>query len=278
MADILTQILETKKSEIARGKESYPMMFWEKQITQNNDTPRSFAKNLMHGAQKRGGGVIAEIKKASPSKGLLRRHFDVAALAKACQVGGADTLSVLTDEQWFQGSKDNLRIARQASHLPILRKDFIIDEWQIYESRAWGADCILLIMAALSDKHAHRFESLAHHLGMDVLVESHDEEELQRALRLKTPLIGVNNRNLKTLVTDLRVGTRLLDQIPKNRFAITESGMATKEDFHLMRAHNAKGFLVGESIMVQKNVTSAVEAITHAIGTFDKKITRKHKG
>lgn len=193
--------------------------------------------------------VIAEVKKASPSKGLLREAFDPAQIAVSYERGGAACLSVLTDADFFQGSEEYLRLARAACSLPVLRKDFIIDPYQVYEARAIGADCILLIVAALGDAQMHDLAGLALHLGMDVLVEVHDGHELERALSLNTPLIGINNRDLRTFNTTLQTTLDLLGLIPDNRIVVTESGIHTRDDVALMREHGVHAFLVGEAFM-----------------------------
>ena len=193
--------------------------------------------------------VIAEIKKASPSKGLLRDPFDPAAIAVSYEKNGAACLSVLTDHDFFQGSSDDLKKARAACALPVLRKDFMIEPYQIYQSRALGADCILLIAAALDDARMAELEEIAHGLGMAVLVEVHDGEELERALKLKTPLLGINNRNLRTFETRLETTLGLLDRIPAGRLVVTESGILNAGDVTKMRARQVNGFLVGEAFM-----------------------------
>lgn len=193
--------------------------------------------------------MIAEIKKASPSKGVLREDFDPAAIAQSYAQHGAACLSVLTDKDFFQGSEAYLQQARAACALPVLRKDFIIHPYQVYEARAIGADCILLIVAALDDAVMRELAALAAALGMAVLVEVHDAAELERALALETPLIGVNNRNLRTFETSLQTTLHLLDRIPEDRIVITESGILRREDVALMRAHHVDAFLVGEAFM-----------------------------
>jgi len=223
--------------------------------------PRGFARALMDAAASGRTGLIAEIKRASPSAGLIRADFDAAALAKAYQDGGAVCLSVLTNEKYFQGSAADLQAAREAVDLPVLRKDFILDPWQIYESRAMGADCILLIMAAITDDQARAFEELAMGLDMSVLAEVHDEAELERALGLRARLIGINNRDLKTMTTDISLSERLAPEIPPERFVVSESGIRSFADIERLKAAGVQGILVGESLMREPDVTKATRAL-----------------
>jgi len=193
--------------------------------------------------------VIAEIKKASPSKGVIRENFDPVAIARSYEKGGATCLSVLTDVDFFQGADAYLQQAREACTLPVIRKDFIIDPYQVYEARTIGADCVLLIVAALSDAQLQELSQLAEQVGLDVLVEVHDEAELHRALKLNTPLIGINNRNLRTFDVSLQTTIDLLPLIPDDRIVVTESAIHTPQDVNFMRKHNVNAFLVGEAFM-----------------------------
>ena len=247
-ADILKKILARKAEELAVLAATEPLSALE---TRARATPpaRDFAGALRARMSAGRPAVIAEVKKASPSKGLLRANFDPAAIAASYEKHGAACLSVLTDRDFFQGSADDLKTARAACSLPVLRKDFMIDPYQIYEARALGADCILLIAAALDDVRMRELESVAHKLGMAVLVEVHDGDELDRALALTTPLLGINNRNLRTFETRLETTLGLLERIPHGRMVITESGILAPQDVVRMRAQNVNGFLVGEAFM-----------------------------
>jgi len=261
--DILVKICADTRAETARRKAATSLEAI-RALALQAPKPRGFARALMDDAVRGRTGLITEIKKASPSGGLIREHFDPAALAVAYQAGGASCLSVLTDYKYFQGTADHLRAARAAVSVPVLRKDFILDPWQVFESRAMGADCILLIMAALRDDEARELENLARDLDMDVLVEVHDEGELSRALGLQTKLLGVNNRNLKTLVTSLETTERLARLCTLDRFLISESGVKTYEDIVRLQKVGVQGFLVGESLMRQPDVTVAVQKLLGA--------------
>lgn len=260
MADVLQKILATKREEIARANAAVPLAEMEKRAAAA-DKPRGFAGAMRAKLTAGGPAVIAEIKKASPSKGLLREHFDPPAIAASYAAAGATCLSVLTDSTYFQGAHAHLQAARAACTLPVLRKDFIIDSYQVYEARALGADCILLIAAALEPATMFELETLAHALGMDVLVEIHDGTELDAALALKTPLLGVNNRNLRTFETRLDTTLTLLPRIPAGRLVITESGIQSSEDVKRMRQHGVHGFLVGEAFMRAKDPGQALSSL-----------------
>ena len=246
--DILTEIIQHKTQEVRRhtGIISIDEL---KARTDRIPETRNFVGALKAAIGRGDAAVIAEIKKASPSQGVIRENFDPRDIARSYAAGGATCLSVLTDTHYFQGSNDYLLQARDMCELPVLRKDFIVDDYQIWESRAIGADCILLITAALTDRQLADFSSLAKDLNMDVLVEVHDEQELQRALKLNLPLIGINNRDLRSFQTTLATTLDLLPLIPEDRIVITESGIHSADDVALMRRHNVHGFLIGEACM-----------------------------
>jgi indole-3-glycerol phosphate synthase len=248
MSDILKRILAVKAEEVAAARAAKPLA--DVAAAARDAAPaRDFAGALRAKLSAGSPGVIAEIKKASPSKGLLREPFDPAAIARSYERHGAACLSVLTDTQFFQGRLEDLKLARAACGLPVLRKDFMIDAYQVYEARAAGADCILLIAAALSDDSMRELEDQALALGLGVLVEVHDGPELERALRLKTPLVGINNRNLRTFETRLETTLDLLERIPDGRIVVTESGILAPADVARMRERRVGAFLVGEAFM-----------------------------
>ncbi|NQW08682.1 MAG: indole-3-glycerol phosphate synthase TrpC [Alphaproteobacteria bacterium] len=259
MSDVLAEICAHKRQEVAARKAARPMAEVMR-AARDADAPRGFAAALDAKAGN-GYGLIAEIKKASPSKGLIRADFDPAALARAYRDGGAACLSVLTDEKYFQGADRYLQAARAAVDLPVLRKDFMLEPWQIAESRALGADCVLLILAALSDERAKELEDMAFDLGMAVLLEVHDDEELDRALRLGSPLLGVNNRNLKTMATDLATTESLAGRVPDGRVLVCESGLSSPADLARMARVGARRFLIGEALMRQADVAAATRAL-----------------
>lgn len=249
---ILKKILQRKHEEVAERSASVSIDDLIAQIEQQKGSdfdPRGFADNMAKVIADGRSAVIAEAKKASPSKGLLREPFDPAQIAQSYEQGGASCLSVLTDADYFQGHEEYLKQARAACSLPVIRKDFIVDEYQVYEARAIGADCILLIVAALEDEQMKVLNDLAHELGMDVLIEVHGADELQRALPLGNKLIGINNRNLHTFEVTLENTYELLSQIPDDKIVVTESGIHAKEDVLAMREHNVHSFLVGEAFM-----------------------------
>ncbi len=246
--DILKKIISRKIEEIAERKQDCSLLEM-RQRAEAADGVRGFADAIKVKIASGHSAVIAEIKKASPSKGVMRENFHPADIAASYEKAGAACISVLTDADFFQGSEDYLQQARAACSLPVIRKDFIIDPYQVYESRAIGADCILLIVAALNDVQLTELSSLARELNMDVLVEVHDAEELERAMLLKLPLIGINNRNLRTFEVSLRNTLDLLKQIPGDRIVVTESAIHNKEDVALMRENAVNAFLVGEAFM-----------------------------
>lgn len=248
MSDILRRIVAVKQTEVAAARVVVSPAEIERQAN-SAAPPRDFVGAMRAKVAAGQSAVIAEIKKASPSKGVLREIFEPAVIAKSYQQHGAACLSVLTDQQFFQGSIAHMQAARAACELPVLRKDFMIDAYQIYEARAAGADCILLIVAALDLPRLRELESVAMSLGLAVLVEVHDGDELDLALKLQTPLIGINNRNLRTFETKLGVTLGLLDRMPADRMVVTESGILKRDDVELMRARKVNCFLVGEAFM-----------------------------
>jgi indole-3-glycerol phosphate synthase len=250
MSDILNKILATKAIEVAAAKAKISLDEVKK-LAENQPKPRDFIGAIRAKIAKNQPAVIAEIKKASPSKGVIRANFNPAEIAKSYAAGGAACLSVLTDVEYFQGSADYLKQARAACNLPVLRKDFMIDSYQVYEARAMGADCILLIVAALELSKMRELETVAHSLGMAVLVEVHDGDELELALQLETPLVGINNRNLRTFDVTLQTTLGLLDRLPDDRIIVTESGIFTADDVKLMTDNHVHTFLVGEAFMRQ---------------------------
>ncbi len=260
MNDVLAKICEDKRRHIEAQRRDHPLSDLEA-AAKSAEPPRGFARALRKTVSAGRYGLIAEIKKASPSKGLIRANFDPTVLARAYAAGGASCLSVLTDIPYFQGDDSDLIAARSAIDLPVLRKDFMLNPYQIVESRSLGADCILLIMAALEDGQAEELAMSAADLGMDVLVEVHDGAELERALHLPTDLIGVNNRNLKTLGVDIAMTEALADLVPDDRLLISESGLYTPADLLRMAEVGARCFLVGESLMRQDDVEGATRRL-----------------
>ncbi len=248
MSGILQRILAVKAEEVRAASAVKPLKAL-RAVVGRAPEPRDFLGSLKASVTQGRAAVIAEIKKASPSKGVLREDFDPAAIAKSYAKGGASCLSILTDREFFHGAPEYLQQGREACALPVLRKDFIVDPWQVYESRLMGADCILLIVKALGDAQMAELAGLASDLGMDTLLEVHDGTELERALALKPPFLGINNRDLTSFHTDLAVTLDLLPRIPKDCLVVTESGIATRADVARMRSQGVNGFLVGEAFM-----------------------------
>jgi indole-3-glycerol phosphate synthase len=259
---ILDDIKAYKLADVAARKAERPLADLEA-AARDTDRPRDFEAALRRQIG-RGYGLIAEIKKASPSKGLIREDFDPEALAREYAEGGAACLSVLTDAPSFQGDASHLALARHACELPVLRKDFMFDPWQIAESRVLGADCVLLILAALTDDEAKALEDAAHGFGMAVLIECHTAEEVERAKLLRSPLVGINNRDLGTFVTDTAVTRKLARSVPADRLIISESGLSTRQDLAQMARYGIRCFLIGESLMREANVEAATRELLRA--------------
>ena len=259
MSDKLTEICDAKRAHVAKRKAQLSDAHIQDAIAAQTAT-RGFIQSIEQKSSD-GFALIAEIKKASPSKGLIREDFDPPSHAKAYEDGGAACLSILTDAPYFQGDDEYLIAARAATSLPCLRKDFMVDAWQVAESRSLGADAILIIMAAIDDSLAAEIEDAAIHHGMDALIEVHDEQELERALRLKSRLLGINNRNLKTFETSLSMTERLSKMVPSDRIMVSESGIFTHDDCVLLSQSGARCFLVGESLMRQEDVSAATQKL-----------------
>ena len=276
LSDILNKILRRKAEEIAERSAQVSMRALSQRV-EDADPARGFVEAIQRKLARGQAAVIAEIKKASPSKGLLRADFRPAEIAASYERAGAACLSVLTDVDFFQGADAYLQQARAACVLPVLRKDFTIDPWQVYEARVLNADCILLIVAALDDTRLADLAGLARHLGMDVLVEVHDAGELERALTLHTPLIGINNRNLRTFETRLETTLELLDRIPADRIVVTESGIHSPADVVRLRAAGVHVFLVGETFMRAPDPGAKLVELFGSAPVTDESLSRRNR-
>lgn len=265
MSDILANIIATKHEEVSAALASRSLASIRNAAEARRGDKRDFVAALRAKHALGRPAIIAEIKKASPSKGILRADFDPGGIAVSYATHGAACLSVLTDRQYFQGSADDLLIARAACHLPVLRKDFLIDAYQVYEARTLGADCILLIAAALQQNQMHDLEILAQELGMAVLVEVHNKGELERALQLTTPLIGINNRNLKTFEVQLATTLKLLPYLSPEKICVTESGILTEDNVRLLKHQGVSSFLIGEAFMREKDPGYALERLFRGV-------------